>query len=217
MRKVIITISSIFGAALACIAIFLILLFVSNDDFLPDYYTTTDTAEYGIFKGNGDNEAVKSYVNSFFPDRIEDYFTDITYSYRAQEESLYRFEVYLEFRIEDADTYRNFVCKYTKGLIKKPFIYNEDFQEYTIDDEVALTVYRNFNKDGSIVSQNIFFDETKLGKIFCNDKDQRIVFVAIGVSNWANADDLCIFFQHFHIDPLEYTDRIKYSDVYQRS
>ena len=218
MRKVIITISSILGAALAGTVLWIVLL-VGAFYIDPPYFktTTTDIAEYGIYEGNEDNEAVKSYIDSFFPDRIEDYFADITYSYRAESESQYKFEAYLEFRIEDPETYTSFVSAHTKGLLGKTFLYDEAFQEYCLDDEVAFTLHRTIKKDGKIL-QSVHFNNARIGKILCCEKEQRIIFVAIGVSDTdIETEFLCTFLNRFKINPLEYTDNIKYSDVYQRS
>ena len=44
-------------------------------------YKTTEIADYGVFRGCYDNETVKELVTAFFPEKIEDYFKNVQYSF----------------------------------------------------------------------------------------------------------------------------------------
>ena len=73
-------------------------------------FETNDIADYGIIKGNYDNERPKEFVFSFFPKTIEDYFSDVSYHYKAKKGDTYAYEVYLEFVIQDPQTYNAFIA-----------------------------------------------------------------------------------------------------------
>lgn len=175
-------------------------------------YSTADASDYGNFTGNSDNATVKKYINSFFPKELEDNFEDVTYSYQTTDGffAAYAYEAYLEFTISELAEYEAFVNQHTKGLESKSFLYDDSFVEYTIDDEIyfessyspvpnVTSLYSKYTDSWSIWS-------AKIGKILCNDAEQRIIFVAIGVSDDGGADlnKLNVFFTRFNITPWQY-------------
>lgn len=162
-------------------------------------YITTDISDYGKYIGNYDNESVKTFINSFFPDKIEDNFSDIVYSYRAQKNDAYAFEAYLSFTLPNMEQYNIFIESYTKGLAKSMFRYDESYWEYTVVDEFYPDPPKNDNKD-------IHIRYAKIGKILCCPEKQEVIFVAFGVYDGgvAKTDFLCVYFDRFHINPREY-------------
>ena len=74
-------------------------------------YETNDITDYGIIKGNYDNDSPKKFVSSFFPENIEAYFSDVTYHYKAKKGDTYAYEMYLEFVIQDTEQYAFFLSK----------------------------------------------------------------------------------------------------------
>ena len=52
-------------------------------------YATSDINDYGHYIVIAGNEYASKYINAFFPERIESSFTDVTYSYRAQDNANY--------------------------------------------------------------------------------------------------------------------------------
>lgn len=191
-----------------------VLLFINSSgcDLLGRNTSTTDASDYGNFTGNSDNATVEKYINSFFPKELEDNFEDVTYSYQTTDGffAAYAYEAYLEFTISELAEYEAFVNQHTKGLESKSFLYDDSFVEYTIDDEIyfessyspvpnVTSLYSKYTDSWSIWS-------AKIGKILCNDAEQRIIFVAIGVSDDGGADlnKLNVFFTRFNITPWQY-------------
>ena len=175
------------------------------------YYSTTNLEDYGKYAGNTDNGKVGELINSFFPDEIKDSFSDVTYSYRAECYDTYGYEAYLEFVIEDKGEYLDFVSRYTHGIESKTFKYDSSFIEYSINNQVRLTAYYD-EETGDYPMENVNFEYADIRKILCSDEEQRIIFVSIGVHDGgaATADYLCVFFDRFSIDLLEYTENVSY-------
>ena len=160
-------------------------------------YITTDIANYGIYKGNYDNETVESFITGFFPEKIDENFSDVKYSYRAQKGDSYAYEAYLEFVVTDKERYKAICEKYTSELEGKEFPYANIFTEYIIEDD--LDPWKD--DDGEIQ-----IEYAEIGKILCSEKEQRIIFVALGVydGGMVNTDFLNVYFNRFNIDPLKY-------------
>ena len=98
----------------------------------PFQYATTDINDYGKYIGNSYNKTPRKVITSFFPEKIEPYFADVNYSYRAERGNTYAFEAYLEFTIENIDTYKEYVSSVTAGLEGTPFPYDSSYIEYSI-------------------------------------------------------------------------------------
>lgn len=173
---------------------------IIRDVYFPRLYSTTDLNDYGKYVGNYDNKSVKEFVTSFFPEEIEDDFTDVRYSYRARKGDPYAFEACLEFRIEDTSEFKTYIADKTGGNAVD-FEYDSDFKEYIISDNFELV-----DSDDGSASTSIGY--ARIGKILYSEKEQRIIYVALGVydGGLADADYLCVYFNRFGIDPFEYEE-----------
>lgn len=164
------------------------------DFAFPRQYVTTDLEDYGNYVGNYDNDFAETFTASFFPEKIEDNFEDVKYSYRAQKGDTYAFEAYLEFQIEDEASFQSYVFeKIGDGAID--FQYDLDFKEYVISDEFQLAGEESHG-----------IRSAKIGKILYSEKDHRVIYVAIGVydGGLVKTDFLCEYFNRFEIDPTNY-------------
>ena len=187
---------------LICFSLVLLILGILVWSVLPRQYTTNDIEKYGKFTGNYDNDFPREFTTSFFPEQIEDFFSEVTYSYRAQKNDTYAFEVYLEYVIEDADVFESFVKEKTVGLASKAFSYDASFVEYTVADVFEGTIWQ----EESDMSPDVSIDYAKIGKILCSKEEQRIIFVALGVydGGMASSDFLTVYFNRFGIDARNY-------------
>lgn len=171
-----------------------------RDAYFPRLYSTTDLNDYGKYVGNYNNKSVKEFVTSFFPEEIDKGFIDVEYSYRARKGDSYAFEAYLEFRIEDTSAFKTYIADKTGGNAVD-FEYDSDFKEYIISDNFELV-----DSDDGSASTSIGY--ARIGKILYSEKEQRIIYVALGVydGGFADVDYLCVYFNRFGIDPFEYEE-----------
>ena len=167
----------------------------------PSQYVTTSVENYGQYIGNYDNKTVQAFITSFFPEKIEDYFANITYSYRAEKADSYAFEAYLSFNVEDEVVYNSVVETFTAGLKQSVFRYDNKYYEYVLVDEFLPNSEVNY--DGYI-----HIRYAKIGKILCNPEKQEIIFVALGVYDGgvAKTNFLTVYFDRFDINPREYAE-----------
>lgn len=168
----------------------------------PEQYATSDINNYGHYVGNADNQFASEYISAFFPEIIESSFTDVTFSYKAQNFGNYAFEVYLEFVIEDDKAFQEFIGAKTYGMESKVFSYDPNFVEFTLDDSLSISVIDG----GEDQNSKIWIGSAKIGKILCNEKEHRIIFVAMAMRDaWdAYSDFFCCYFDRFNIDPVKY-------------
>ena len=168
----------------------------------PKQYATSDINNYGNYIGNADNQFASKYISAFFPEIIESSFTDVTYSYRAQNLGNYAFEAYLEFVIEDEKAFHEFISGKTSGLECKEFPYDPNFVEYTLDDMLDISVIDGEDDQ----NRKISIHNARIGKILCNTEEHRIIFVAMAMRDaWdAYSDYFCCYFDRFNIDPTKY-------------
>ena len=168
----------------------------------PKQYATSDINNYGNYIGNVDNQFASKYISAFFPEIIESSFTDVTYSYRAQNLGNYAFEAYLEFVIEDEKAFHEFISGKTSGLECKEFPYDPNFVEYTLDDMLDISVIDGEDDQ----NRKISIHNARIGKILCNAEEHKIIFVAIAMRDaWdAYSDYFCCYFDRFNIDPTKY-------------
>ena len=168
----------------------------------PKQYATSDINNYGNYIGNVDNQFASKYISAFFPEIIESRFTDVTYSYRAQNLGNYAFEAYLEFVIEDEKAFHEFISGKTSGLECKEFPYDPNFVEYTLDDMLDISVIDGEDDQ----NRKISIHNARIGKILCNAEEHKIIFVAIAMRDaWdAYSDYFCCYFDRFNIDPTKY-------------
>lgn len=165
-----------------------------RDAAYTQQYSTTNVSDYGKYVGNYDNDFPEEFINSFFPEKIEINFSDVKYSYKAQKGDTYAFEAYLEFQIENEAEFQSYISEKTGNSAVK-FKYDSDFKEYVIFDEFQLNGEESKSIRGA-----------KIGKILYSEKDQRIIYVAIGVydGGMVTTDFLCQYFERFDIDPTKY-------------
>ena len=168
----------------------------------PKQYATSDINNYGNYIGNVDNQFASKYISAFFPEIIESSFTDVTYSYRAQNLGNYAFEAYLEFVIEDEKAFHEFISGKTSGLECKEFSYDPNFVEYTLDDMLDISVIDGEDDQ----NRKISIHKARIGKILCNAEEHKIIFVAIAMRDawFAYSDYFCCYFDRFNIDPTKY-------------
>ncbi len=197
MNKTIKIIIIVMGSSLLFLLVFLTVMLFSFG--YTRQYTTTNILDYGKYIGNYNNESVQTFIKSFFPDKIEDTFSDVSYSYRAQKNDTYAFEAYLSFTIGDNKQYNAFVESHTAGLTKSKFRYDDSYWEYTL-------VHEFFPDPTENESNNIHIRYAKIGKVLCCPTKQEVIFVAMGVYDGGivKTDFLCVYFERFHIDPREY-------------
>ena len=164
-------------------------------------YETNDIADYGVIKGNYDNERPRAFVFSFFPEKIEEYFDDVTYHYKAIKGDTYAYEMGLEFVIQDADQYTSFLSSVIGNHTAKPFYFDSYYQAYYISDYFSL-----IEPSGDYPP---YIDYAKVGLVLFAEEEQRIIFVALGMydGGGANVEELNYFFDRFDIYPHSYAKR----------
>lgn len=160
---------------------------------------TNQIADYSNITGNYNNEAPKEFIFRFFPETIEDSFSDVTYHYFARKFDAYGYEVYLEFTIEDPQEFWEFLADHVPADETRPFSYDEAFTEYTISNILWSSPWEAYPGDRSIESAEI-------GRILVCEEEQRFIFSAIGVHDGGatRASDLSYFTNRFGIDWVDY-------------
>ena len=161
---------------------------------------TTNIADYGKYTGNIRNDLASQFINSFFPDDISDSFSDISYSYRAERMDSYAFEAYLEFTIHDRNAFEEYINSIANPSDWQVFRYDDDFKEFSILNGLTLARPETGDYGGFHIRW------AKIGKILYSAKEQRVIYVALGVDKGgaASTSYLNAFFSRFNIDPREY-------------
>ena len=164
-------------------------------------YVTTDFDDYGHYIGNYDNKRVHEFINSFFPFEIEDCFSDVKYSYRAEKGDTCAFEAYLEVSIKARDEYEDVLEKYIGDSRGDVFVYDSSYNEVVHCDYFYIGSLSEKSSD-----ENYHIEEAYIGKILYCKEEQKIIFVALGVydGGWTTTDFLNVYFERFDIDPYEY-------------
>lgn len=172
--------------------------------FLPPKYTEkTLISDYGHYGGTGADRFVEQYIQSFFPKEIEESFSNVKYSYKAENTDTYGFEAYLEFKIEDKMEFQTLISEIAGEEHWKDSAHAPGYKEYCIEDVFKLD-FDETDDPSSIFYRQIVY--AKIRKILYSPKDQTIIYVAMGVydgggigTNYFN-----VFFERFQIDPVEY-------------
>ena len=162
---------------------------------------TTDIAQYGIYTGTPHDDVVSSQITSFFPETIEESFTEVNYSFKTTNLGGYAYEAYLEFVIEDPDLFAEHISKI--GDVQwKPFSVDSSYLEYNLSDEMNLSFESALSTDEESV---YIFTGTDFRKILYNPDEQRMIYVAIGVfGSGATTKDFRVFFERFDTDAVEF-------------
>lgn len=177
-------------------------------------YETNDIADYGVIEGNYDNERPKKFVSSFFPKIIEESFSDVIYHYKAKKGDTYAYEMYLEFAIQDTQTYEAFIDDVVGDNASEPFSFASDYQIYYVSNYLylspAISISRDDKTKPPVVKEDKskapFIENARIGAVLFSDAEQRIIFFALGVYDGGGTytDELNYFFNRFDINPWEY-------------
>ena len=200
------------------IAMLIIILLISTFFYFllrpAPVYETNDVADYGVIKGNYDNERPRAFVFSFFPEKIEEYFSDVSYHYKAKKGDTYAYEMYLEFVIQDTQTYSNFITDVIGDNTSEPFYFDSSYQVYYASNYLtlspAITISRNNKSEPPVVKEDKskppVIDNAKIGAVLFSDAEQRIIFWALGAydGGGTSTDELNYFFNRFGINPWVY-------------
>lgn len=175
-------------------------------------FETNDIADYGIIKGNHDNERPKEFVFSFFPKTIEDYFSDVSYHYKAKKFDTYAYEMYLEFVIQDSQTYNTFIADVIGEHTSEQFYFDPDYQVYYVSNDLSLSFALAIDNKAEppVVKEDKskppVIDDAEIGAVLFSDAEQRVIFFALGAydGGGTHTDELNYFFNKFEIDPWVY-------------
>ena len=186
----------------ACVLIVIALLILVLS-IPPKYTERTAISDYGHYDGTGVDSFTSQYIQSFFPKEIEDFFSDVEYSYKAENIDTYGFEAYLEFTIEDESKFLEYISEITDEENWQNFAYASGYKEYSIENVFELDIDETDDPSSIFYRQII---HAKIRKVLYSQEEQRIIYIAIGVydgggtgTNYFNT-----FFERFQIDPEEY-------------
>lgn len=177
-------------------------------------YETNDIVDYGVIKGNYNNEKPRDFIFSFFPKKIEESFTDVRYHYKAKKLDTYGYEMYLEFVIQDTQTYHAFVADVIGNNASEQFYFDTSYQVCYVSNYLYLQpdtkeVHRDKSKPPEMIvdrSKPPLIGSAKIGAVLFSDTEQRIIFFALGVHDGGGTctDELDYFFNRFEISPWVY-------------
>jgi hypothetical protein len=191
------------------LAVTLPLLLFSSCGWLgleEEWYTTENLKDYRIVKWNGHNEIPQAFIDSFFPEKIEPYFRAVQYKYTARDWCDYCCEMYLEFTIEDEQTYREYVAGATENLTGETFPFAQQYTAYTIHDRLPVSPDAEV-KTGENGETVYYIDNARMGKILTCDAEHKIIYVAIMVTACCgDYTDKFDFYSRFDIDPKAYAE-----------
>lgn len=163
----------------------------------------SDVSQYGHYTGTASNAFVREYINSFFPEQIEEYFSDVKYVYKAAGRSNYDFEAYLEFSISDTTMFNRYVGEIAVEDSWETFPFHSDYQVYWIENGLDVRKSSIPDQGGE---NDYLIERARIRVILCNTEDQTMIFWALGVydGGGVGTDFLNTFFDHFEIDALVY-------------
>lgn len=180
-------------------------------------YETNDIADYGVIKGNYDNERPKEFVFSFFPKTIEEYFSDVSYHYKAKKSDTYAYEMYLEFAIQNTQAYKAFIADVIGDNAYEPFCFDSGYQIYYVSNYLYLSpaskIIHNDKSKPPVLKEDKskppLIENAKIGAVLFSDAEQRIIFFALGVydGGGTSTDELNYFFNRFAVNPWVYEKR----------
>lgn len=171
-----------------------------------DIYETADISCYGEYIGNYDDTIPTNFISSFFPEKIENYFSDITYHYKAKKFDTCAYECYLEFVIEDKTQFEEFLSSYVNQYQNVPFSNGTSFSVFPISNVLRLVTPAKQNGAYAI-------SYAEIGNILYSVDDQKIIFMALGVYDGGGTDtsELSYFINKFQIDVLDYQNNAFYT------
>ena len=180
------------------LALMLLLCFILNGE--GEITEATDLADYGVIRGNYDNEYPAEFLSSFFPEEISGDFSNVHYRYKAQKADTYACEIWLEFDIADEEKFAEFIAASVVPEQVTAFSYDPTYSDYTISDGFMLTCPEN--NDPS----DIHIEDARIGKILYDEEAQHIICFALLVCDggYASTREFGSFFTRFQIDPIDY-------------
>ncbi len=178
---------------------------IAHGTIFVKHYETMNIEDYGQYTGNYDNKTVEKFINSFFPEEIEQSFENVNYVYRAKKFDAYAFEAWLEFNIQDENAFQTYVDTITNGEQLQAFAYDNTYSEYVIADSFELHPNAKTDEDPS---DGYSIQYAMIGKILINDEKNEIIYIALGVydGGGVHTDYLREYFTRFNIDPRQYDE-----------
>ena len=156
---------------------------------------TTDIAKYGRFK-----RCVSDWEFEFFPRLDTDIMSGIRYSYNADCIIDCAHEIYLEFTIEDEESFSSFLKEHSNAITQKKrdavireFKYDKSYTEVVIEDEILM---RTSDEDELVI------DHAYVRKMLYNDESNCIVFINLYVIDYWELEN-STYISRFNIDPYD--------------
>lgn len=170
---------------------------------------TTNIADYGIISGNYDNEFPAEFMFSFFPEEISKDFSNVRYHYTAQKGDTYACEIWLEFDIEDAEKFAEFLDASVDPEQVTAFAYDPSLSDYTVSNCFILTSPEDDDPG------DIHIEYAKIGKILYSEESRHIICFALLMydGGYSSTKEFGSFFTRFGIDPIQY-EIDAYDDTY---
>ena len=135
---------------------------------LMDFHETTDISQYGIYTkpvyADKDFDPAV-YMERFFPDTIEDFFTVQKYSYKYCNTPTI-FETYLEIVIDDESMFQEYVASLPANKDAIDFPYKNGFKQIVFSERCD---FHHWGSVGYIDMQKIVF----------SDETNTVVFVVV--------------------------------------
>ena len=182
----------VIGILLAIPGIFAGIIYLSTAKW-GEVYETNDIADYGNITGNYDNESPQAFIFSFFPETMDESFSQVNYHYKAIYGGAYAYEAWLEFVIEDQTAFEAYVEHLLGGKRLVSFPFDEMYMVY--DFENVFDQNKDYKPNPS--------GQNHTGKILVSEQDQRLIFVAYGIhGDHATLYDLSYYWDQFNIGPI---------------
>ena len=168
----------VIGILLAIPGIFAGIIYLSTAKW-GEVYETNDIADYGNITGNYDNESPQAFIFSFFPETMDESFSQVNYHYKAIYGGAYAYEAWLEFVIDDHTAFEAYVENLLGGKRLLPFPFDERYMVYD------------------------FEEASHKGIVLVSKQDQHLIFVAYGIhGDHATLNDLRYYWDQFNIGPI---------------
>ena len=168
----------VIGILLAIPGIFAGIIYLSTAKW-GEVYETNDIADYGNITGNYDYESPQAFIFSFFPETMDESFSQVNYHYKAIYGGAYAYEAWLEFVIDDHTAFEAYVENLLGGKRLLPFPFDERYMVYD------------------------FEEASHKGIVLVSKQDQHLIFVAYGIhGDHATLNDLRYYWDQFNIGPI---------------
>lgn len=187
-----------FCLGVLAVMIFAVLVYVAEQPTV-----CTDVSDYGHYTGTAVNKFVRNYINSFFPAQIEESFSDVRYTYKAEGGNTYDFEAYLEFSITDSDAFWHYVEDIAPESAWQTFYFDADYQIYSIENCLDILAGDVDDPESELYHP---IERAKIRTVLYNAETQTFIFWALGVydGGGVGTNFLNVFFDRFGIDPVIY-------------